>query len=131
MIERLVDAGRALEANRLEQAERIYRQVVDADPRSSIAIVGLARVADRRGDHAAAARLAQAALVIDPSNVAAQRLLGGHNAVAAGDGSATSSDTVSLRAGGDGDWPWPDLEDQLARYRAAGPGLLARLLKRG
>ena len=130
-IERLLDAGRAFEAGRLDDAERVYRQVAEADPRSSIAIVGLARVADRRGDHAAAARLAAAALVIDPRNVAAQRLLGGRHAVTGAAASAPDPGAGSLPSGEDEAWPWPDLEDQLARHRDAGPGLLARLLKRG
>ena len=45
-----------------------------ADPRSSIAAVGLARVALERGDDPQAWRLGRRALEIDPENVAAQRL---------------------------------------------------------
>lgn len=129
MIERLVDAGRALEAGRLEQAERIYRQVVDSDPRSSIAIVGLARVADRRGDGVGAVRLAEAALLIDPGNAAARRLMNEQNARHASAGPANDGDAATTDE--DEAWPWPDLEAQLARHRAPGLGPLGRLIRRG
>ena len=59
---------------RLDEAERMYRQAADADPRNSIAVVGLARVALERGDEPEAWRQARAALAIDPENVAARRL---------------------------------------------------------
>jgi tetratricopeptide (TPR) repeat protein len=59
----------------LDQAERLYRGAADADPRNSIAVVGLARVDLERGDEPAAWRHAQAALAIDPENVAASRLV--------------------------------------------------------
>jgi hypothetical protein len=140
-IERLLEAGRALDAGRLEQAERIYRQVSDADPRSSIAIVGLARVAQRRGDAATAARLAEAALAVDPGNVAAQRLLGEPTSEAPQRRAPALAGAMSVvlprppssddSESGDQDWPWPALDEQLARYRRPGPGRLDRLLKRG
>jgi len=76
MIEILLQAERALGLGMLDQAERMYRQAADADLRNSIAVVGLARVALERGDEPAAWRFAQAALVIDGENVAAQRLAG-------------------------------------------------------
>jgi tetratricopeptide (TPR) repeat protein len=58
----------------VDQAERLYLQAAVADPRNSIAVVGLARVALERGDEPEAWRQARRALAIDPENVAAQRL---------------------------------------------------------
>src|SRR5205823_757328 len=46
------------------------------DPRNAIAVVGLARTADRRGDAAAATAHLHRALEIDPEDAAARRLLG-------------------------------------------------------
>ena len=74
MIELILQAERALSVGQLEQAERLYRQAAEADPRNSIAIVGLARVALDRGDDRGAYTLARQALDIDPENAAAQRL---------------------------------------------------------
>jgi len=74
MIEVLLQAERQLMMGQVDQAERLYRQAVAADPRNSIAVVGLARVALERDDGVGAWLLAKEALVIDPENVAAQRL---------------------------------------------------------
>jgi hypothetical protein len=74
MIELLLEAERALSFGRVERAEELYRQVAESDPRNSIAIVGLARVALERADDLGAYMLARRALVIDPENEAARRL---------------------------------------------------------
>jgi tetratricopeptide (TPR) repeat protein len=74
MIELLLQAERALSMGLPDQAERLYAQAIAADPRNSIAMVGLARVALERADEGEAYRLAREALAIDPENVAATRL---------------------------------------------------------
>jgi tetratricopeptide (TPR) repeat protein len=74
MIELLLAADRLLVAGDLDRAERIYQQVVEADPRNAIAVVGLAQVARARGLSANAADLLWRALEIDPEDQAAQRL---------------------------------------------------------
>jgi len=76
VIELLLQAERALAMGLVDQAERLYAQAVAADPRNSIAVVGLARVALERTDDAEAYRLAMQALGIDPENAAAARLVG-------------------------------------------------------
>ena len=74
MIELLLEAERALSFGRIDRAEELYGQVVDADPHNSIAVVGLARVTLERGDELGAYLLARRALEIDPENTAARRL---------------------------------------------------------
>jgi hypothetical protein len=129
-IERLLEAARALEAGDLARAEQIYRQVAEADPRSSIAMVGLARVALRRGSESEGLRLAKAALAIDPESPAARRLVDAHPSVERDDAAGGAVDGA-LRGAADAEWPWPDLKEQLAQYRKPAPGLLGRLLRRG
>ncbi|HYL40367.1 MAG TPA: tetratricopeptide repeat protein [Candidatus Binatus sp.] len=77
MIERLLAAERALAEGRLDQAERLFRQVAEADERNAIAVVGLAEVALARGDRSGAEALATRALAIDPDDAAAARLVHG------------------------------------------------------
>jgi tetratricopeptide (TPR) repeat protein len=74
MIELLLEAESALSLGMLDRAELLYRQVAGADPRNSIAVVGLARVMLERGDELTALKLARRALTIDPENDAAQRM---------------------------------------------------------
>ena len=74
MIEYLLEAERALSFGRIDRAEEIYKQVAESDPRNSIAVVGLARVALERADDLGAYLLARRALTIDPENDAARRL---------------------------------------------------------
>ena len=75
MIELLLQAERALNMGLVDQAEYLYRQAAAADPRNSIAVVGLGRVALERDDEAEAYRQAKRALAIDPENAAASRMV--------------------------------------------------------
>jgi hypothetical protein len=75
VIEPLLEAERMLSFGLIDQAERLYRQVATHDPKSSIAVVGLARVALERGDERTAYVEARRALAIDADNPAAQHLV--------------------------------------------------------
>jgi hypothetical protein len=99
MIERLLEAERALQVGLLDQAERIYQQAVDADPRNSIAVVGLARVALERGDEERAYSVGLRALEIDGDNQAARRLVDRLVEVRAARGEAPPDITGTPRGG--------------------------------
>jgi hypothetical protein len=75
MIAPLLEAERLLLHRQVDAAERIYLDVLEADPRNSVAVVGLARVALEREDDRGALDLARRALEIDPDNLAAQRMV--------------------------------------------------------
>jgi tetratricopeptide (TPR) repeat protein len=74
MIELMLEAERAMGIGLIDNAERMYRQVVAIDPRNSIAVTGLARIALERGDQRAAYTFARQALAIDPENPIASHL---------------------------------------------------------
>lgn len=75
MIERLLAADAAFDRGEIDVAARLFAQVADADPRNAIAVVGLARVAARRGAPDEARAQARRALAIDADEAAARRLL--------------------------------------------------------
>jgi len=74
MIESLLQAERLLVVGQVDAAERIYSSTLAADPRNSIAKVGLARVALERGDDRLAYEHTCGALEIDRQNATALRL---------------------------------------------------------
>ena len=124
MIELLLQAERALSMGLVDQAERLYRQAADADPRNSIAVVGLARVALERADDAEAYRPARRALAIDPENVAARRLADRLEEVFAVRGEALPEvDAVELASARG--------QPSLTATSSSAPGLVDRLLRRG
>ena len=105
MMELLVEAERYLSHGLLDHAERLFRQVADADPRSSIAAVGLARVALERDDDATAYAFARRALAIDPENPAAHHLVLRLEEVVGGRGGTLPSDVEIARITGSSDAP--------------------------
>jgi predicted Zn-dependent protease len=100
MMELLVEAERYLSHGLLDHAERLFRQVAVADPKSSIAAVGLARVALERGDDATAYAFGRRALAIDPENPAAHHLVLRLEEVVRGRGEALPSEADIARITG-------------------------------
>ena len=141
MMEMLVEAERYLSHGLLDHAERLFRQVADADPRSSIAAVGLARVALERGDDATAYAFARRGLAIDAENPAAHHLVLRLEELARGRGEALPSDAEVARISRSGDGALspgsPPLAPSANRADArptrppdARPGRVGRLLGR-
>lgn len=132
MIELMLEAERALAVGLLDQAERLYAQVVAADPRNAIAIVGLARVALERDDQRGAYVLARRALVLDPDNPAASHLSRRMAEIMAGRGEIPPDDPgtpASQPRDGDQATARPTHADA-PPDRAPAPGMLDRLLRR-
>jgi thioredoxin-like negative regulator of GroEL len=137
MIELLVEAERALTHGLVDQAERLYQQVAASDPKSSIAVMGLARVALERGDDRTAYLHARAALAIDADNPAAQHLVMRLTEVMAGRGetppSVETPRSAEPQPGGEAPPARPVTRAAAEPSRPARPrsrGLVARLLHR-
>jgi hypothetical protein len=145
MIEVLLEAERALSHGLVDRAEQLYRQVSERDPRSSIALVGLARVALERDDALAAYLHARKAQAIDPENPAANHLVMRMAEVLAGRGEAVpevdeplaSAPSVDPVAAPEPTAPEPaSAESPRSGYRPSTPtsrsrpGLIGRLLGR-
>lgn len=119
MIEPLLQAERLLVHGQVDAAERIYTSTLAADPRNSMAAVGLARVALERGDDRLAYDKACAALEIDRQNSAALRLEARLSEVM-----TTRGERVVRPA-----WLEP-AEPATTDSRVERPGLLRRILRR-
>jgi hypothetical protein len=113
VIELLLEAERNLSMGLLDHAERLYRQVHEADARNAIAVVGLARVAVERGRDLEAYALASQALEIDAENPAARTIVMRLHEVL-----ATRGESVELPA-------------TLAPGGSKRRGIVDRLLRRG
>jgi type IV secretory pathway VirB10-like protein len=143
MMETLVEAERALTHGLVDKAERLYRQVRENDPKSSIAVMGLARVALERGDDATAYLHAKAALAIDAENPAAKHLVMRLAEVMEGRGEAPpdlAQEPPEVVEGATAPPPPPPppakpptppaKPEQAPQARAKRPGIVKRLLSR-
>jgi thioredoxin-like negative regulator of GroEL len=123
LIESLLQAERLLVVGQVDAAEKIYSSTLAADPRNSIAVVGLARVALERGDDRLAYQHACEALEIDRQNAAALRLEARLSEVL-----ATRGEPVQRPA-----WLATPSEQTPAEHESAKPpkrrGLLGRILR--
>ena len=129
MIELMLEAERALAVGLLDQAERHYAHVAAAEPKNSIAIVGLARVALERGDQRGAWTFARRALALDPDNPMASHLSQRMAEIMRGRGEALPDEPVrngSRAATADPD----DTSAPPPEPPGDRPGLVGRLLRR-
>lgn len=116
MIEMMLEAERAMAVGLLDKAERLYAQVAAADPRNSIAVMGLARIALERDNQRGAYLLARRALVLDPDNPMASHMAHRMAEIMAGRGEVPPDDPAPPAAGTPGD--------------ASRSGLIGRVLRR-
>lgn len=134
MIEMMLEAERALAVGLLDQADRLYGQVVAADPRNAIAIVGLARVALERGDERGAYGQARRALAIDPENPMARHLAMRMSELIRARGESLPGDAAAApRAAAPpaGTAPGAPADAPRSAPEPSRPGLVGRLLRRG
>ena len=122
MIEMMLEAERAMAVGLLDKAERSYAQVAVADPRNSIAVVGLARVALERGDQRGAYTFARRALAMDPDNPMASHLSKRMAEIMRGRGEALPDEPAGTADG--------RAIDSVTTLGADRPSLVDRLLRR-
>jgi predicted Zn-dependent protease len=129
VIEPLLEAERAMAVGRLDQAERLFRQVESADPRNAIAIVGLARVALERGDQRTTYLEARRALALDPDNPAASHLAMRMAELLRGRGEPVPGEPLP-EAGATATSAGARAADSDEAAASARPGLVGRFLRR-
>ncbi len=122
MIELMLEAERAMGIGLLDNAERLYTQVIAIDPKNSIAVTGLARVALERGDQRGAYTFARRALALDPDNPMASHLWQRMAEQMRNRGEALPDDPVAA------DEPAANVATD---PESARPGLVGRLFRRG
>ena len=125
MIEMMLEAERAMAVGLLDKAERLYAQVAAADPRNSIAVMGLARIALERDNQRGAYLLARRALVLDPDNPMASHMARRMAEIMAGRGEVPPADPVSSPVE-----PAPTEQAPPPEAPSAGQGFLDRLRRR-
>lgn len=137
MIELMLEAERAMGIGLIDNAERMYRQVVAIDPRNSIAVTGLARIALERGDQRAAYTFARQALALDPENPIASHLAMRMAEQMRNRGEALPDDPAAAAPGTPAPGAPAPLSDPAAASDlnpsddAARAGLVGRLFRRG
>ena len=127
----MLEAERALAVGLIDQADRLFGQVVAADPRNSIAMVGLARVALERGDERGAYLAAKRALAIDPDNPMASHMAMRMAEILRARGETLPAGPVATGAAPSGDVapaPGATRSPDGGRRR---PGIVGRILRRG
>jgi Flp pilus assembly protein TadD len=122
MIEMMLEAERAMGIGLIDNAERLYRQVVAIDPKNSIAVTGLARVALERGDQRGAYTFARRALALDADNPVA-----GHLAMRMAEQMRNRGEALPDEPAVAGE-PSADGQPGAGAVR---PGLVGRLFRRG
>ena len=127
MIELMLEAERAMGIGLIDNAERLYRQVVAIDPKNSIAVTGLARVALERGDQRGAYTFARQALALDPDNPIAGHLSMRMAEQMRNRGEALPDDSPAAGGAAGGAPATAGTWDPAS----ARPGLVGRLVRRG
>jgi Flp pilus assembly protein TadD len=122
MIEMMLEAERAMGIGLIDNAERLYRQVVAIDPKNSIAVTGLARVALERGDQRGAYTFARRALALDADNPVA-----GHLAMRMAEQMRNRGEALPDEPAVAGE----PAADGTPGADSARPGLVGRLFRRG